>query len=219
MKLNIEEYVGRTFGDLTVIEQDSHYTHGNSNRWIFLCKCGNTVSALPSRVISGHRKSCGCQKGRSAYIHGCNGDEFYPTWWGMMRRCYNEEAHNYKRYGGRGITVCDEWHDPAAFILWARATAGNKSNALTLDRIDNNKSYSPENCRWVSAKKQANNRRSNSLETMNGETKTLAEWCAMYNIKSETVRARQKRGLSFEQALTLPVQDTRYKSKWPVFVK
>lgn len=127
----------------------------------------------------------------------------------MMRRCYHKSNHNYERYGGRGITVCDEWHDPSVFIVWARSTFPAGHEDFTLDRINNDMEYSPENCRWVSAKTQANNRRSNVLETINGKTKTLSEWCTQYNIKPETVRARQKAGMDFETALTTPVKSHR----------
>lgn len=206
MKYNVSDYVGRRFGDLTVIQKDQSSKHANSNRWIVRCSCGKELSVLPSRIINGHTKSCGCKKGKSSLTHGCNGDEFYPTWWAMMRRCYNKNAHNYVRYGGRGIEVCKEWHDPAVFISWARSTIGHKTNGMTLDRIDNNQGYSPDNCRWASSVAQARNRRNNSLETINGETKTITEWCEQYGISSETVRSRQRKGMSLIEALTTPIQ-------------
>lgn len=210
MKANIEDYIGKNFGNLTVVGIDASLDRPNANHWIFRCSCGATFSEYPSRVLSGHKKSCGCQKGKSSFVHGCNGDEFYPTWYGMMRRCYNASNHNYSRYGGRGITVCDEWHNPQCFIEWARSTAGSKSPGLTLDRVDNSKGYSPDNCKWSTAKAQANNRRNNSLETIDGDTRTLSEWCSIYGIKPETVRNRQKRGMSLLEALTTPVFDTRF---------
>lgn len=216
IKLDITNFIGKKYGSLTVVSVDPQNNHFNSNKWIFSCDCGNVISHFPSRVLSGHTKSCGCQKGKSALKHGLNSNEFYPTWWGMMRRCYNPENHNYSRYGGRGIAVCSAWHDPAVFIDWARSTIGKKENGISLDRIDNNLGYSPENCRWVSAVQQANNRRSNSLEYLDGEAKTLSEWCKIYGISPETVRARQKRGMSFKDALSSPVLDTRFKSSAPV---
>ena len=207
MQNNISEYQGKKIWSVTVVGLDPEYIGKtyNANKWIFRCECGNTFSASPSRVLSGHKKSCGCKKGKASLTHGMNGDPFYPTWWAMMRRCYHKENHNYGRYGGRGITVCQDWHNPENFILWARKTLGVKDRKYTLDRIDNNKGYCPENCRWISAKGQANNRRSNSLETIDGETKTLSEWCQIYNIKPETVRARQKRGMTFLDALSTPL--------------
>lgn len=212
MKVDVSKHIGKKYGELTVVGQDTTNNHFNSNTWVFSCICGKTISLLPSRVLSGHTKSCGCRKGKTSMTHGLNGDEFYPTWWGMMRRCYNPNSHNYSRYGGRGISVCDSWHDPSVFILWAKSTVGKKTRELTLDRINNNLGYSPENCRWVSAKQQANNRRSNSLEELDGEVKTITEWCEIYSISSETVRARQKRGVPLKEALVEPVKDTKFKS-------
>lgn len=212
MKRNIDEYIGKKFGQLTVIGQEPG-AHFNSNKWVFLCDCGKTLIERPSRILSGHSKSCGCMKGKSSLTHGCNGDEFYPTWWGMMRRCYNENAHNFERYGGRGITVCDDWHDPSKFIEWARSTIGNKTPNLSLDRKDNSKGYSPENCVWSTPITQANNRRSNVLETINGETKTVAEWCRIYCILPETVRERQRKGTTFDEAVSAPVKDSKFKTK------
>lgn len=137
--------------------------------------------------------------------HGCNGDEFYHTWWSMMQRCYNKENHNYSRYGGRGITVCDEWHNPAVFIEWARSTVGHKVKGLSVDRIDNDKGYSPNNCRWATPKEQQHNTRSNRWETVDGETRTISDWCREYGISTQLVNERQKNGMSFEQALKKPV--------------
>lgn len=209
MKTDIRKYIGQKYGMLTIVGLSDNNAHPHANHWTFKCDCGKEFDEVPNRVLSGHKKSCGCHKGKGALTHGCNGDPFYPTWWGMMRRCYHKSNHNYERYGGRGITVCDEWHDPSVFIVWARSTFPAGHEDFTLDRINNDMEYSPENCRWVSAKTQANNRRSNVLETINGKTKTLSEWCTQYNIKPETVRARQKAGMDFETALTTPVKSHR----------
>ena len=207
MKLKCEDYIGKRFSNLVVVGLDNSRDHFNSNHWIFLCDCGKEFSDYPSRVLSGHKKSCGCQKGKSSLVHGCNGDEFYPTWWGMMRRCYNKESHNYERYGGRGIAVCEEWHDPKAFIQWARETIGHKEIGLTLDRADNNKGYSPENCKWSTAKSQANNKRNNTLYTINGQTKTITQWCEYYKINKDVVLVRiHQLGWPVEVALKTPLK-------------
>lgn len=215
MKHDINNYIGLVFNDLRIIGPDNSNQHFNSNRWLVECKCGKVFSELPSRVLSGHKKSCGCRSIESRYSHGYAKNEFYHTWWSMMQRCYNKAHHNYPRYGARGITVCQEWQTPEGFIEWALSTARKKSPELTLDRIDNNLGYSPDNCRWVSMKTQSNNRRTNSYETIDGVTRTLAEWCNIYNIRGETVRARQKRGMSFKEALTTPVANSKFQSKAP----
>lgn len=99
----------------------------------------------------------------------------------MKDRCYNKKCKDYQMWGGRGITICDEWlRDVKSFYDWAM-THGYKDN-LTIDRIDNNKGYSPDNCRWVDRKTQARNTRRNRVITINGETKCLVEWCEVFNI-------------------------------------
>lgn len=117
----------------------------------------------------------------------------YRIWGRMLQRCYTPTVESYPLYGGRGIIVCAEWRtDPMAFIDWAVAQKG--SATLTLDRIDSNGPYSPENCRFISAKEQARNRRSNLLLTYQGETRCLAEWCEIFGLRVQTVWSRLKRG-------------------------
>lgn len=108
--------------------------------------------------------------------HGaCERDaKLYRTWKTMMHRCYNPKREKYKDYGGRGITVCNEWHDPNTFINWSY-THGYQTG-LQIDRIDNGRGYSPDNCRWVTAKENSRNRRNTVFLTINGETKSVAEW-------------------------------------------
>ena len=117
--------------------------------------CGKEFEAGTSSVKRGHTKSCGCLRGDA---HGLNSNRFYLTWYNMVKRCTNPKNEDYKNYGERGITICDEWLDIVTFITWAERTYPNIEN-LTLDRIDNDKGYSPDNCRWVDKTTQAINRR------------------------------------------------------------
>lgn len=213
MKTCIENYIGKRFGILTVAGMDESATHKNSNHWIFRCDCGKEISVAPSRVLSGHHKSCGCKKGKSSLKHGCNGDEFYPTWYSMMQRCYNPNHHKYESYGARGISVCDEWKDPKAFIVWARDTIGTKKTGYTVDRYDNNADYCPENCHWATPTEQARNRRSNRMVTLNGITKPFKAWCDDFGISDAVVRERIKLGWSYEDAFTIPIsRGKKYKN-------
>lgn len=124
----------------------------------------------------------------------------------MKDRCYNPNFRDYKNYGGRGITICEEWQTPhswkggRAFRKWA-LEKGYADN-LTLDRIDVNKGYSPENCRWVSMKEQQNNKRNNRLITYNGKTQTIALWCEVLNLPFSTVKNRLNRKLPAEKVLS-----------------
>lgn len=109
----------------------------------------------------------------------------YMVWNSMIHRCYDESREKYSSYGGRGITVCDEWKDPNTFIDWAESNG--YENGLQLDRIDNDGSYCPNNCRWVSRKENCRNTRRNKFITLDGKTKTIAEWCETLPISQYTM--------------------------------
>lgn len=116
----------------------------------------------------------------------------------MKARCYNEHCSAYKNYGGRGIKVCSEWlNDPAAFAEWANKSGYRPS--LTLERIDVNGDYSPENCRWATRKEQQANRRCNVLLTFNGETKMITEWAKILGVAFQTIKYHLNRGKTFEE--------------------
>lgn len=130
----------------------------------------------------------------------------YKIYYHMKSRCYNKNEKNYKQYGGRGITICDEWlNDFTAFYNWS--IENGYRNDLSIDRIDNNKGYSPDNCRWANYKIQNRNRRGNKYYTINGKTCCLAEWCEILNLNQWTVRSRLRRGSSIEKALGLEVKN------------
>lgn len=134
---------------------------------------------------------------------------------GMKTRCVNKNRKDYVNYGDRGISVCDEWlcsdHKThkgwLAFRDWA--LSNGYSDELTLDRIDNSKDYSPENCRWVSRKVQNNNRRDNHLVLYKGEVKSVAKWCADLNLNYNAVRCRILRGWSTEKAFETKVREVK----------
>lgn len=195
------DLTGKKFGKLTVIEQAGRDSKGKIV-WKCKCDCGNycTVSGVKLRRRS--KKSCGCkwmEPGNKT--HGMTGTPLFTRWINMKSRCNNPHNKSYPRYGGRGIKVCAEWeNDFMAFYEWA--TSNGYEESLTLDRINNNRGYCPDNCRWVGEKQQANNRSTNKLYTINGEAKTLAEWCEQYNMPYYLVISRLRKNISIENALS-----------------
>lgn len=139
------------------------------------------------------------------YKHGLTKTHLYQTWSNAKSRCYDVHSIPFKDYGGRGIMVCEEWlHDFQAFYDWAMASGYEEG--LTLDRIDNNKGYSPDNCRWVTIKEQSNNRRSNTHLVFRGERKTVSQWADDTGISKETLYKRLSFGWDVEKALTTPTR-------------
>lgn len=134
---------------------------------------------------------------------------WYNSYRSMMDRCYREKAHNYPQYGGRGIRVCDEWHYIDVFAEWVERSGYQEG--LTLDRIDPNGDYTPENCRWATRKQQANNRRNTVHITIDGVTKTLAEWADFAGIKRSVMADRYFCKAIRGVALLHKVEDTRFK--------
>ena len=132
---------------------------------VYECQyCNTEFEANMYSVLSGSTKSCGCQRGKGQLKHGLEANRFYNTWYSMKQRCTSIISKAYKHYGGRGITVCDEWLDVRNFVAWAESTHPNISG-VSLDRIDNNKGYTPENCRWVDNTIQNTNKRINIRNT------------------------------------------------------
>ena len=204
---------GERFGKLVAIKTIGKNKNGGY-LWQCKCDCGNEIIANVGNLKNGHTKSCGCLRVDRCKMnftkHGLEHTRLYGIWSDMRLRCYDEKNIAYHRYGGRGITICDEWkNDVKAFYDWA--TANGYKDSLTIDRIDNDGNYCPENCRWATVKEQASNRRSNILVTHNGKTQTMKKWANEVGTPYKVVWARmQKLGWSAERALTEPVK----KGKW-----
>lgn len=201
---------GMKFGRLTVIEIAGRDASNNIT-WRCLCDCGNekVVPGIYLRV--GDTKSCGCLHKeivkRRMSTHGKSKTRLYKVWAGIKSRCNNALTDNYKYYGEKGISICDEWANSfELFSEWSYANGYNESapsQNCTIDRIDNTLPYSPDNCRWVDHIVQCNNQSSNRLFTHNGETHTMAEWARILGIKYTTLRARIRRGHTFEEAISM----------------
>jgi len=161
---------------------------------LFDCDCGTRAKPIfINSVTSGKQHSCGCQKSHAIGATRAEYKRLNNIIQGIRHRCYDPKCNQYSRYGARGIRVCDEWlNDVQAFAKWAIEHGYN--NKLTLDRIDNNGNYCPENCRWVTMKEQQRNKRNNVVFTHNGVTKCMMEWCEEFGIPHYLACNRYARG-------------------------
>jgi hypothetical protein len=197
---------GERFGKLVAIAPTNKKASNGSIIWKYQCDCGNVIYRPASlRGI----KSCGCITRK----HGKAHTKLYKIWSSMKSRCNNPNDKYYHNYGGRGITVCDRWDKADGFKNFY-ADVGEPQKGMSLDRIDNNKGYSPENCRWATRKEQQNNTRVNRMITINGTTKTIHQWCDQMGIKYETARRRiDTYGWSVEEAILTPLHGKYHAAK------
>lgn len=217
----MRELIGERFGRLTVVSQGNAITGGNGKEyrsWRCICDCGTEREVKEPLLLYGKTKSCGClySETRSSSknkSHGLSRTRIYAEWGRMIQRCSNPRVDSYKRYGGRGIRVCNSWRESfESFYEWA--IQNGYSDNLTIDRIDVNGGYCPGNCRWVSNKVQANNKTTNQFFMINGVSKTLTEWCEMYGASYQTVWARiNRRGMSIIDALETKVDNKKSHKK------
>lgn len=191
---------------------------GRKGRVVVRCDCGNEKIMQLSQFYNIAVHSCGCVgvpkgKDNNRYIHGMSRTRIFNVYRDMINRCCDPNDISYIHYGARGIKVCDEWLGDKGvkeFCEWAYENGYDKNakrGQCTLDRIDPNGDYCPENCRWVSMSVQANNKTNNNYYTIDGVTKTLSEWCREYgNLCVQSVYGRLKRGMDIKTALTKPMQ-------------
>ena len=181
--------IGETYLKKATITSRYRSQHG-----IFECQyCRKVFEASAYQVRVGLTKSCGCQRG-SKPVHGLSNHRFYATWADILQRCNNPQRKTYKHYGGRGITVCDEWLDIKNFVAWAEATHPN-IEGVSLDRVNNDKGYSPENCRWVDVTTQILNQRKRKDNTSGFVgvcwDKRIARWVALIGVASKDIKIGQ----------------------------
>lgn len=202
------DLTGQKFGRLIVVERAENYKSGDA-RFKCKCDCGNEIIVASQRLKNGRSKSCGClQKEltiKRSLTHGMTSTRVFRIWIDVKRRCVNPRTKNYKHYGARGITVCEEWkNDFMAFYNWSISN-GYQEN-LTIDRIDVNGNYEPNNCRWATTKEQNANKTTARLIEFNGRTQYLFQWSTETGINSATILSRIRDGWSIEKALTTPVK-------------
>lgn len=176
---NFQDLTGQRFGRLVVLREGC--SKNGIIKWVCRCDCGNEKEILAGSLRNGATKSCGClireissERSKKRFTtHGMRKSKEYTSWSNMKARCYNPKDISYKNYGARGITVCDAWlHDFEKFYR----DLGPCPEGYSLDRIDVNGNYCPENCKWSNITEQGRNKRNNRMITLFGITKTLSEW-------------------------------------------
>ena len=212
MANHVIDLTGKRFGRLVVIRPSARDKYG-SVVWECKCDCGMICHKRGALLRKGSTKSCGClAREISSSVHRSHGDtgtKLYKMWRGMHDRCKSGKGSHFKNYKNRGITVCTEWEkDYSAFKKWA--INNGYTEGLTIDRIDNNKGYSPDNCRLVNNIVQANNKRTNKLIEYDGEIHTIAEWERKIGWLSRTLRDRLRHGWDVERAMTQPKKEKQH---------
>lgn len=192
--------VGDKFGRLTVLEKSEPYRNPEGyikeSRWLCQCECGNTKVILRSALMTGRTRSCGCLFTETVkicrLINGVkrNRKGAYSSWTQMKSRCSDKNASGYEYYGGRGIKVCNRWK---SFDLFYE-DMGDRPEGFSIDRIDVNGDYKPENCKWSSISEQSYNRRNNRHIELNGEIKPLGKWIEQFGISRSCITGRLRRG-------------------------
>lgn len=197
------EMTGKEFGRLTVVCRDGLLN--GKPAWKCRCACGGEATIQGKSLRSGLTLSCGCLQKESVIkrnlIHGLTDHPLSEIWNGMVKRCTNPKCKAWKYYGGRGISVCEHWR---TFINFYNDMVPSWSPGLEIDRENVNGNYEPSNCRWVTRKVQANNKRSNKTITFNGETLTYSEWDDKLGRHPNTTGERVRRGMTPEMAITEP---------------
>ena len=204
-----ENLIGQKFGRLTVIDFAEPYVWKNKNFSQFkcMCDCGNEIVIRASKLKNGHTKSCGCfhkeQLSKRNKKHGLSDSTEYKTWSHIRDRCYNKNNKDYRYYGGRGIKACDRWLGEKGFENFLADMGKKPSPKHSIDRIDNNRDYTPENCRWATLLEQANNKNWNVFLTYNNKTQTIAQWARELNVHVELLYGRKKLGWDDIDILTI----------------
>jgi len=200
-----QDLAGRVVGRWTVVE------YVGKSYWKCRCECGTVKNVFTGNLTASKTLSCGCLRKEVVSVtsrtHGLSKTAEYRVWAGMKRRCQNKNDKAYADYGGKGVTVCQQWSDSFESFL---ADVGKRPSAKhEIDRIDNSKGYEPGNCRWATRSAQANNKTNNRPITFNGTTQTLAAWGRATGIGSVTIQFRLDHGWTIERALTTPAEKGR----------
>jgi hypothetical protein len=198
--MDLLDLTGMRFGRLLVVQRAGTGRRGKSTAptWECRCDCGETSIVLGPNLRRGWTTSCGCKTRR----HGMFGTAEYAAWNAMLDRCTNPKNRNYPNYGGRGIAVCSAWAED--FAVFFRDMGPRPAPDMSLDRVNNDGNYEPQNCRWATRVMQARNKRVSRVLVVGGVSATVAEWAERTGIGRSTLKERLRRGWSPEQSVTTP---------------
>lgn len=212
-----KDITGKVFGKLTVIcRTDRKDSQGTRLYWLCQCECGKESEVHRCKLVGGHTTSCGCVRDewrkhgfqKLWTKHGMSGKsrtKEFNSWIGLRSRCYDKKNAKYPRYGGRGIKVCERWID--SFINFYNDVGPSPSASHSIDRIDVNGDYCPENCRWATPAQQADNKTNTIKLTCGGVTRTVTEWAKVTGIPRMTIMARIRNyGWDVDKAILTPVR-------------
>jgi hypothetical protein len=200
----IVDMTGKRYGNLTTVRLIGPGARARDMRWLFACDCGAEFEAQGNEVRRGGITACRECAGRYRAIakstHGKTHSVEYAAWTAMKRRCNNASSYGFEHYGGRGGSVCKEWAE--SFETFLRDMGRRPSELHSLDRIDPNGNYSKENCRWATHRQQANNKRTNRWITIDGVSRTLADWSRESGLSESCIRGRARRGITGTALIT-----------------
>ena len=206
-----EDWIGHRTGRLTIeaFEGLTSFGRGKAAYFRFRCDCGNSFVAQKSNIL-GKREDCGCSKPvlytapPGSWVH-----PLHKTWWAMIDRCQNPNNKSFRDYGARGIAVCDRWKfgaDGLTGFACFLADMGPRPAGFTIERVQGDRDYEPGNCVWIAKGDQSKNRRTVRLVRINGQVKTVPDWCAEYGLNYWTAIRRISRGWPPDKAITTPIR-------------
>lgn len=199
MRSGVINIIGNTYGKLTVLG------YAGKSNWYCECICGNFKKVRTGHLTGGATKSCGCNRGDS---HGMSKTTEHNIWCNIKQRCYNPNVNNYHNYGGRGITMCDEWKN--SFLAFYR-DMGNRPDNLTLEREDNDGDYCKENCKWATRTEQNRNRRNTIFVNYNNSKISLPRYCELKGLSYKLITTRIfTHKWSLNKALNTPIKSFKY---------
>jgi hypothetical protein len=204
--MRLIDRTGHRYERLTVTSRAPNANDRDTNaRWVCLCDCGKSVIAYGHDLARAKVKSCGCLNAERIEKHGMARTPVYAVWKQIFQRCENPKCPSYKNYGARGITVSNEWRDFERFF----ADMGQPPHKRSIERRDNAKGYTKDNCYWATSRQQLNNKRTNRVLEFKGAQMTASEWARRFRIPVGTLFSRLEYGWTVEDALTRPLKTPR----------